>query len=117
VWQHVDPTVKLDLTERRVMRLDQEVAGFPVSDPILLSAPEPGFPPLAREAHYGGISVIGAVINTSGTPEEIRIVRPVGMGLDEEAVYAVSQYRFRPATLNGKPVPVYVNIEVSFRNR
>jgi protein TonB len=36
------------------------------------------------------------------------------MGLDEEALEAVSQYKFKPATLQGKPVPVEVNIEVHF---
>jgi TonB family protein len=37
------------------------------------------------------------------------------MGLDQKAVEAVRHYRFKPATLQGKPVPVEVNIEVNFR--
>jgi protein TonB len=43
------------------------------------------------------------------------VVRHLGMGLDEKAVEAVKQYKFKPATLQGKPVPVEVNIEVNFR--
>jgi TonB family protein len=37
------------------------------------------------------------------------------MGLDEKAVEAVRRYRFKPATLQGKPVAVELNIEVNFR--
>jgi protein TonB len=37
------------------------------------------------------------------------------MGLDEKAIEAVSQWRFQPATLNGQPVAVQINVEVSFR--
>jgi protein TonB len=37
------------------------------------------------------------------------------MGLDEKAIEAVKQYRFKPAMLNGKAVPVEVNVEVNFR--
>jgi TonB family protein len=37
------------------------------------------------------------------------------MGLDEQALAAVTQYKFKPATLQGKPVPVEVSIEVNFR--
>jgi hypothetical protein len=37
------------------------------------------------------------------------------MGLDEKAIEAVKQYRFNPATYEGHPVPVLLNIEVNFR--
>ena len=45
----------------------------------------------------------------------VHVLRGVGMGLDEKAVAAVQQYRFKPATQNGKPVAVYLNVEVNFQ--
>jgi periplasmic protein TonB len=45
----------------------------------------------------------------------VLVVRHQGWGLDEQAFRAVRQYRFKPATLQGVPVPVEVNIEVNFR--
>jgi protein TonB len=44
----------------------------------------------------------------------VHVTRGVGMGLDENAVAAVKQYRFKPATENGKAVAVYLNVEVNF---
>jgi protein TonB len=45
----------------------------------------------------------------------VHVLRGVGMGLDQKAVAAVQQYKFKPALKDGKPVPVYVNIEVNFQ--
>ena len=44
----------------------------------------------------------------------VRVVQGVGMGLDEKAIAAVKQYRFKPAMEGGKPVVVEVNVEVDF---
>ena len=53
------------------------------------------------------------VVGPEGLPHNIRVQRSLGMGLDEKAIAAVS--RFQPATLNGQPVAVEVNVQVSFR--
>jgi protein TonB len=50
-----------------------------------------------------------------GNPQHVRIVRPLGMGLDEKALAAVREYKFKPAMLKGKAVAVEVDIEVNFR--
>jgi periplasmic protein TonB len=55
------------------------------------------------------------VVDTSGRPQSVHIVRGVGMGLDEKAMEAVRQYKFKPAMENGKPVPVELNVEVNFQ--
>lgn len=47
--------------------------------------------------------------------QRVHAVGHLGMGLDEKAVAAVKQYKFKPATLQGRPVPVEVNVEVDFR--
>ena len=55
------------------------------------------------------------VVGPEGLPHNIRLQRSLGMGLDEKAIAAVSTWRFQPATLDGKPVAVEVNVQVSFR--
>jgi periplasmic protein TonB len=58
---------------------------------------------------------VNLVVDTHGLPQNVRVIRGVGMGLDEKAKEAVSQYRFKPAMENGHPVPVQVNVEVNFQ--
>ena len=55
------------------------------------------------------------VVAPNGRPRNIRVQRSLGMGLDEKAIEAVSQWRFQPATLNGQLVAAQINVEVSFR--
>ncbi len=73
-----------------------------------------------------GICVVGVVVDDQGIPKNIHIVRSIGKdlgpklkmtadGLDQNAMTAVSKYRFSPAEYQGKPIPVQVNIEVNFR--
>jgi TonB family protein len=61
------------------------------------------------------MSVVSAVVDTTGGTRDVAIMQPLGMGLDEQAVVAVKQWHFTPATLDGQPVPAKVNIEVNFR--
>jgi TonB family protein len=89
--------------------------GGAVTEPRLLYAPLPNYPLAARGEKYSGIAVIGLIVDASGAPRDVRVVRPLGMGLDEAAVEAVEHYRFSPAMYGGKPVPVQINIEVDFR--
>jgi len=56
-----------------------------------------------------------AIVDAQGNPQHVHVIRPLGMGLDEKAIEAVRQYKFRPAMFQGHPVPVEVNIEVNFR--
>jgi len=55
------------------------------------------------------------VVDVNGNPTHVRIARPIGMGLDEKALEAVRQYKFKPAMNNGKPVPVDLYIDVNFQ--
>jgi periplasmic protein TonB len=89
--------------------------GGGVSAPQLVFAPDPEFSDEARRAKYQGVCVVSLIVDTQGNPQRVQVVRHLGMGLDEKAVEAVKQYKFKPATLQGKPVPVEVNIEVNFR--
>src|SRR5580698_2409622 len=80
--------------------------GGGVSNPVLIYAPDPEFSDEARRAKYQGVCVVGLVVDAQGNPQRVRIVRPLGMGLDEKALEAVRQYKFKAAVFNGKPVPV-----------
>jgi periplasmic protein TonB len=89
--------------------------GGGVSQPEVLFQVEPEFSEEARKAKFMGSVLVGLVVDTSGRPQSVHIVRGVGMGLDEKAMEAVRQYKFKPAMENGKPVPVELNVEVNFQ--
>lgn len=88
--------------------------GGGVSAPQLIYAPDPEFSDEARRAKYQGVCVVSLIVDAQGNPQDVRVIRHLGMGLDQKAVQAVRQYKFKPAMLNGKPVAVEVNIEVNF---
>lgn len=89
--------------------------GGGVSAPQLIYSVDPEFSDEARRAKYQGVCVVEIVVDAQGNVQRARPLRPLGMGLDEKAIEAVKQYRFKPALLNGKAVPVVVNVEVNFR--
>jgi hypothetical protein len=85
--------------------------GGGVSHPILRYAPDPHFSRAGRTE----VSIIKLIVDSNGMPRNVQIARPLGMGLDEQAVAEVLQYRFTPAMYQGHAVPVEINIEVNFR--
>ena len=90
--------------------------GGRVSAPVPLFQPEAEFSDEARRAKYPGVCLVGLIVDAQGNPQNVHIVRALGMGLDEKAMEAVRKYKFKPAMRDGKtPVPVYVNVEVNFR--
>jgi len=89
--------------------------GGGVSSPVVLYAPEPEFSEEARKAKFMGVVLVNLIVDSQGHPQNVHVLRGVGMGLDGKAVDAVKQYRFKPAMENGKPVPVELNVEVNFQ--
>ncbi|MGB8030318.1 MAG: energy transducer TonB [Terracidiphilus sp.] len=70
----------------------------------------------ALRANYQGVCLIGLIVDAQGKPQNIHVVRALGMGLDEKAIEAIRQYKFKPALLDHKtPVPVMITIEIDFR--
>jgi protein TonB len=88
--------------------------GGGVKGPVIIYQPEPEFSEEARKAKFMGVVTVSIIVDATGKPQNVRVTRGVGMGLDEKAIEAVKQYRFKPATENGKPVAVYLNVEVNF---
>jgi periplasmic protein TonB len=89
--------------------------GGGVSSPILVSKKEPEYSEEARKAKYQGTVLLYVEIDTNGRAQNIRVQRSLGLGLDEKAVEAVKQWKFKPGMKDGKPVIVAATIEVNFR--
>ncbi|MDR3736991.1 MAG: energy transducer TonB [Acidobacteriaceae bacterium] len=89
--------------------------GGGVSNPVPIFTPEAEFSDEARRAKYQGICVISVIVDAHGNPQDPRVVRTLGMGLDEKALEAVRKYKFKPAMKGNQPVPVRINVEVNFR--
>ncbi|MGB6384739.1 MAG: energy transducer TonB [Terriglobales bacterium] len=88
--------------------------GGGVSAPKAIYSPDPDYSEEARHAKFQGTVMLWVVVGSDGRPGDIRVIRSVGMGLDQNAIEAVKQWKFEPAILDGHPVAVQVNIEVSF---
>ncbi len=86
-----------------------------VTEPEKLSAPQPQYTEIARKARIQGIVVLQATIDKNGDVTDTKVLKPLPMGLAEAAVSAVEQWKFKPATLNGKPVAVYYSLTVTFQ--
>jgi TonB family protein len=82
--------------------------------PIVLYEVTPEYTEAARNAKLSGTVKIHLTANERGYPINISVVRGLGMGLDENAVEAVRQYRFRPAMLDGQAVPFDLYVDVNF---
>ena len=90
--------------------------GGRISAPVPIYQPEAEFSDEARRAKYQGVCLVSLIVDAQGNPQDVHVVRALGMGLDEKAVEAIRKYKFRPAMKDGKtPVPVIVTIEVDFR--
>lgn len=89
--------------------------GSGVSAPVVLFAPEPEFSEEARKAKVSGNVLVYLQVDALGRPTHVRVLRGIGLGLDEKAVAAVRAYKFKPALENGQPVAVEMNVEVNFQ--
>jgi protein TonB len=86
------------------------------SEPVCVYCPNPQFSDEAVKQKYQGTVILTVVIAPDGHATDIRVVRGLGLGLDEKAIEAVRKWRFSPAISPGKrPAAVSVNIEVTFR--
>jgi TonB family protein len=88
--------------------------GGGVSAPQVIHSVQPEFTEQARQANYEGTVSIQLIVDSQGNPQDIRVTRHLGMGLDQKAIDAVRQYKFRPAMYQEHPVSVQMVIEVDF---
>jgi TonB family protein len=138
-----DPTPDEPEPIRTMDELDQQVVDIPVDDvlfdipsgpppekfddtvpiqvggdvrpPEKLFAPQPQYTEIARKARIQGVVIVQAIIDKEGKVTNIKVLKGLPMGLEEAAVDAMKQWKFKPATLNGRPVTVYYNLTVNFK--
>lgn len=89
--------------------------GAGITPPQLLYKVEPEFSDAARKAKHQGVVVLAIEVDASGRPRNLRVLEPLGLGLDEKAIEAVSQWRFRPGYQDGRPVVTSATVQVNFR--
>jgi TonB family protein len=120
-----EPTeVETTITVNYTFSPDQEQPGAtslnggsenPRSIPVPMYVVQPEYTQQAREAKVSGIVLVNLVVDEQGRPQNVHILRGLGNGLDEKAVEAVKQYKFKPAMVDGTPVSATLNIEVNFK--
>src|SRR3984885_101734 len=86
-----------------------------VTPPKVLNSIDPSSNEYAQKYGIAGMELLRTVVDATGIPRQMAIQRPIGFGLDEKAVEAIKNSHFTPATVNGQPVPVVVDLVVTFR--
>jgi TonB family protein len=89
--------------------------GGGVTAPRPIYQPPPEYSKEARKKKYQGTCILSLVVDADGRPRDIRVTRVLGLGLEEQAIKAVKQWKFEPALKDAHPVAVQINVEVSFR--
>lgn len=85
-----------------------------LTPPRPIHTPEPRSSISRSIGDMRGIVVLEVLIDENGKVQQPKIIRPIGYGLDEEAVATVRTWSFKPATRDGKAVPMQMAIEVAF---
>jgi len=88
--------------------------GNGVSPPIPLNSVQAEFSDEALRKNIQGVCLVTVIVDVHGRPQNPRVVRPLGHGLDERALEAVTKYVFKPAMKGKVPVPVMITVEVNF---
>ena len=89
--------------------------GGDVKAPVVISRVEPAYPEEARVNRISGIVIVEALIDRNGDVRNVQVLKPLPYGLDQAAVDAVKQWKFRPGTLAGEPVDVLFNLTINFK--
>lgn len=100
--------------------------GDGITAPHLIYSVDPEFTDNARKKKLGGTCIVSMIVDVSGTPQNVQVfksiastvdpkLRSAARGLDLNCVEAAKQYRFKPATYKGKPIPVEIKVEINYR--
>ena len=94
--------------------IQTDMSAIGISAPTVIKRVEPRYTDEAREERLVGTVILQTVIQTNGTADIVKVVKPLPFGLTESALEALQEWRFKPAVRNGKEIPVAANIEVAF---
>jgi protein TonB len=127
----VDEDVEYIETDEEIVDTDFMIGGPVGGPPVIdqgpmrvggdIQAPErinyiaPEYPELARRARLGGIVILEATIDREGAVTNVNVLRGLGLGLDEAATKAVSQWQYTPTFYNGRPVEILLTVTVQFQ--
>jgi TonB family protein len=89
--------------------------GGGVTPPAIIRKFEPSYTEEARAAKLQGSVVLYVEVDPTGVAKNISVLKSLGLGLDQEAIKTVQQWKFKPGEKDGRPVTVAANIEVNFR--
>ncbi len=85
--------------------------------PVIVKEVKPDYPADAKREKRQGSVMLAVMVNADGSVGDVRVKQPLSPKLDASAVKAMKQWRFKPATRNGKPVPVETDVEMTFTLR
>ena len=83
--------------------------------PVLTHVVQGEYTQEARRAGFRGFCVVYLTVNEYGIPQNVRVLRRIGMGLDENAIKAVREERFKPAMRGGRSVSFPLSVQVDFK--
>jgi len=89
--------------------------GGDVKAPVVSHRVEPRYTAEAKASRISGVVILELVIDREGNVRDAKVLKPLPLGLDEMAIVAVKQWKFRPGTLDGEPVDVIFNITMNFK--
>jgi len=90
-------------------------SGHRITPPQLIYKVEPEFSEEARKAKFSGMVILSIEVDATGHARALRVLQSPGLGLEQKAIDAVTQWRFRPGYQDGKPVVTGATVEVNFR--
>jgi TonB family protein len=88
--------------------------GGDIVPPVKIHYPQPKYTEEGRLSRIQGVVILEAIVDAEGDVHDVKILKGLPMGLAESAVDTAREWKFKPATLNGKPVPVYLNLTIHF---
>jgi TonB family protein len=88
--------------------------GGEVAPPVRLFGPAPPYTEEARQGRVQGVVILEAIIDALGNVNEVKVLKGLPMGLTEQAIQTAAEWKFEPATRDGRPVPVFFNLTIRF---
>jgi TonB family protein len=103
-------------TSEKPMYVCTPTRGQPCAEPPRqVYSPDPDYPEEAQKEGLPGTVVLWTIITKEGKASNIRVRTAAGHGFDEAAIAALSRWKFDPATYEGKPVAVQINVAINFK--
>jgi protein TonB len=88
--------------------------GGDIVPPVKLHYPQPRYTEEGRLSRIQGVVILEAIIDAEGNVHDVKVLKGLPMGLAESATETAREWKFKPAMLNGQPVPVYLNLTIHF---